>query len=114
MDDWLVALFFPSGAPTGIDLDDPQQCSEAALAAATEDLLSDGEDPAGIEVAARRAVAVQLLTGEPIEVQETVELVLSQGRSARETWAALDLAFADALEHSSDPAYVTESFRANL
>ncbi len=114
MYDWLVALFFPSGAPAGLDLDDPEQCVEAALAAATAELPDDDHEAARARLATRRVVATQLLAGDPAELLDAAQLLMSEGRSPRQTWVALDLAFKDAAEYSSDPDRVMECFRDNL
>src|SRR3954453_12088864 len=111
MYDWLVPLFFPSGVPTGVDLNDPERCVEAALDAAAADLPTSGDEQA---LGTRRLVPTQLLAGELTELQDAAQLLLSEGRSASRTWAALDLAFEDAAEHSSDADEVISIFRANL
>jgi hypothetical protein len=59
MQERLVSLFFPDGAPVGVDPSDPQQCVDAALSAADATRPADEPMPDGL----RRVVAQDTTTG---------------------------------------------------
>ena len=92
-----MSLFFPHGVPAGIDVSDPERCAEAALSSAAT--TADDEPRAGL----RRAIAQQVLAGDPPEMEAAAVRMLEAGRSAGDIWRELELASRDAVLGEKKP-----------
>lgn len=90
MHNGLAPLFFPDGLPAGVDPSDPAGSAEAALTAAAATAQSGGS------MGLRRALAEQLLVGEPPELEAAALRLLEVERTPREVWNELELAMLDA------------------
>jgi hypothetical protein len=97
MHERLVSLFFPHGAPSGLEASDPERSAEAALSAAA----STADDEAGAEL--RRAVAQQLLSREPPEMETAAVRMLEAGRPPAVVWRELEMASLDAVLGDRSP-----------